>query len=130
MDDFLLAALFLWMTPLLTALSSLTEATLSALAAAEASPDSAAVLNLRIQVRSSLLTDLLRSVRMAFVLMGLSWDLIFATGTLSHIRVGRWCSVMRATDAARDRAWGYPWLSRSGWNCLRARPERTREGQI
>src|SRR5450756_510032 len=56
MDDFLFAALFLCMTPLLTALSSLVDATLSASAAAEASPESAAVLNLRIQVRSSLLT--------------------------------------------------------------------------
>src|SRR5665647_1378407 len=119
MEDFLLAALFLWMTPLVTALSSFVEATLSASAVAAASPESAAVLNLRIQVRSSLLTALLRSVRMAFVLMRLSWDLIFATSNLSHIRVGRWCSVMRATDATRDRAWGYPWLSRSGWNCVR-----------
>jgi len=74
MADFLFAALFLWMTPLVTALSSLAEATLSASEAAEASPDSAAVLNLRIQVRSSLLTALLRSVRRAFVLMRLSWD--------------------------------------------------------
>src|ERR1035437_558244 len=39
MDDFLLAALFLWMTPLLTALSSLVDATLSASAAAAASPE-------------------------------------------------------------------------------------------
>jgi hypothetical protein len=72
MDDFLFAALFLWMTPLLTALSSLVDATLSASAAAEASPESAAVLNLRIQVRISLLTALLRSVARAFVLMRLS----------------------------------------------------------
>src|SRR5450631_4866332 len=97
MDDFLFAALFLWMTPLLTALSSLVEATLRAAAAAEASPDSAAALNLRIQVRSSLLTALLRSVRRAFVLMRLSWDLMFATRTLSHIRVGRWCSDRKST---------------------------------
>src|SRR5665811_686990 len=92
MDDFLFAALFLCMTPLLTALS--------------------------------------RSVARAFVLMRFSWDLIFATWNLSHIRVGRWCSVMRATEAARDRAWGYPWLSRSGWNCMRTRPERARDDQI
>ena len=89
MDDFLFAALFLWMTPLLTALSSLVEATLSASAAAETSPDAAAVLNLRIQVRISLLTALLRSVALAFVLMRLSWDLMFATRNLSHIRVGQ-----------------------------------------
>src|SRR5665647_2807130 len=87
MADFLLAAWFLWMTPLVTALSSLVEATLSASAAAEASPESAAVLNLRTKVRSSLLTALLRSVRRALVLMRLSWDLMFATRTLSHIRV-------------------------------------------
>src|SRR5665647_97687 len=72
MADFLLAAWFLWMTPLLTALSSLVEATLSASEAAEASPESAAVLNLRTKVRSSLLTALLRSVRRALVLMRLS----------------------------------------------------------
>src|ERR1035437_5739444 len=34
---------------------------------------------------------------------------------------------MRATEATRDRAWGYPWLSRSGWNCMRTRPERARD---
>src|SRR5665647_2565541 len=127
MADFLLAAWFLWMTPLLTALSSLVEATLSASAAAWASPDAAAALNLRIQVRSSLLTALLRSVRRAFVLMRLSWDLIFATRTLSQIRLGRWCSVIRATEATRNRAWKCPWWSRSGLNCIRTRPERARD---
>src|SRR5665648_828267 len=108
MDDFLFAALFLWRTPLLTALSSLVEATLSASAAAWASPDAAAALNLRIQVRSSLLTALLRSVRRALVLMRLSWELIFDKMTLSHIRLFRWCSVIRAPEATRNRAWKCP----------------------
>src|SRR3954451_14668665 len=33
-------------------------------------------------------------------------------------------------STARDRAWGYPWLNRSGSNCIRTRPERARDGQI
>src|ERR1035437_3954023 len=37
---------------------------------------------------------------------------------------------MRATEATRDRAWGYPGLSRSGWNCMRTRPGRARADQI
>ena len=73
MDDFLLAAWFLWMTPLETALSSLVDAVLErVLARASLSPASAASRNLRIQVRSSLLTALLRSVRFSLVLMRLS----------------------------------------------------------
>ena len=49
MADFLFAAWLAWMTPLLTALSSLAEAVWSASFAAAASPESAASRNLRIQ---------------------------------------------------------------------------------
>src|SRR6476659_3142644 len=88
MVDFLLAAWLAWMMPLLTALSSLVEATFSASWVAVASPDAAAAWNLRIQVLSSLLTALLRSVAVRFVLIRLSWDLMFATGV--SLLVGRW----------------------------------------
>src|SRR3712207_6805479 len=64
-DDLRFAAWFLWMTPLLTALSSLRDAARSAEAAFSASPDSTAVRTVRARVRSSLLTALLRSVRLA-----------------------------------------------------------------
>ena len=45
-----------------------------------ASPASTAVRTLRIHVRSSDLVARLRSVRTAFVLIRLIWDLMFATG--------------------------------------------------
>src|SRR6478735_5055940 len=86
MADFLLAAWFWWMTPLLTALSSFFEAVLRAPAAASLSPEAVASRTLRTHVRSSLLTALLRSVRVAFVLMRLSCDLMFATLMVSFVR--------------------------------------------
>ena len=64
-EDFLFAAWFLWMTPLLTALSSLVEATARAAFASSALPESAASRNLRIAVLNSDLIALLRSVASA-----------------------------------------------------------------
>src|SRR4029450_7461560 len=61
------------------ALSSLVDAFFRASWAASAAPASAASRNLRIQVRSSLLTALLRSVRFSLVLMRFSCCLMFAT---------------------------------------------------
>src|SRR5699024_7832544 len=51
--DFLLAAWFLCMTPLLTALSSLRDAARSAVSVASTSPEAAASRNLRMNVRTS-----------------------------------------------------------------------------
>src|SRR3954447_16952433 len=82
--DLRFAAWFLWMTPLLTALSSLRDAERRAAAAFSASPASTAVRTERARVRSSLLTALLRSVRLAFVRLRLIWDLMFATKRLSR----------------------------------------------
>src|SRR4029453_19741 len=76
-------------TPLLTALSSLTEAIRRAVCAESASPEAAAKRNLRIHVFSSLLTALLRSVALRLVLIRFSWDLMFATG--GSFWVGRMC---------------------------------------
>ncbi|OLT20258.1 hypothetical protein BJF81_06015 [Ornithinimicrobium sp. CNJ-824] len=69
----------------------------SASAAAVVSPLSAASRNRRIQVRSSDLCARLRSVRLAFVLTRLIWDLMFATKCLPASVVG----VCREGDIAR-----------------------------
>src|SRR5689334_25155391 len=111
MADFLFAAWFAWMTPLLTALSSLVEAALRASLAAAASPDSAAFWNLRIQVLSSLLTALLRSVAVRFVLIRLSWDLMFATGV--SFLVGRWLPLEGGRRLSGPGV-GHLWLRDSG----------------
>src|SRR5688500_10245405 len=119
MADFLLAAWLAWMTPLLTALSSLVEAACRAACAASLSPASAASRNLRTQVLTSLLTALLRSVATRFVLIRLSWDLMFATGVV--FLVGRWLPL----EGGRSRSGpgvGHLWLSGSGWCFVRARP--------
>src|SRR5215470_6471665 len=79
MADFLLAAWFLWITPLLAALSSARDAARSATAAFSLSPASAASRNLRMDVFSADFTDLLRWRRFSFCLIRLIWDLIFAT---------------------------------------------------
>src|SRR5580692_1586300 len=79
MADLRLAAWFLWMTPLLTALSSLIDASCIAVSAASALPVSAASRNLRTYVFSSDLTALLRSRAFSFCLLRLIWDLMFAT---------------------------------------------------
>src|ERR1700677_707579 len=83
--DLRFAAWFLWMTPLETALSSLREATCSALVAASTLPDSTASRNLRTWVRSSDLTALLRWCAFSFCLLRLICDLMFATRDLSFV---------------------------------------------
>src|SRR5262249_57594007 len=60
MADFLLAAWFLWITPLLAALSNARDAARSATTAFSLSPASAASRNLRMDVFSADFTDLLR----------------------------------------------------------------------
>src|SRR5438094_6863337 len=77
--DFLFAAWFEWMTPLLTALSSWREACRNAVDALSLSPDSAASRKLRMAVLSELLTLLLRSRAASLVRIRLIWDLMFAT---------------------------------------------------
>src|SRR5215472_16460998 len=77
--DLRFAAWFLWMTPLLAALSRLCDAVRMATAAASTSPASAASRNLRTAVFSDDLTALLRCRAFSFCLLRLIWDLIFAT---------------------------------------------------
>src|SRR5680860_30214 len=79
MADFLLAAWFWWMTPLLAALSSFFDARSRAAVALSLSPAAIAVRVARTAVRSSLLTARLRSVDFWLVRMRLICDLIFAT---------------------------------------------------
>src|SRR3954449_1656018 len=67
------------MTPLLAALSSALLAVWRAVAAAAASPASAAVRNRRTAVFSADLTATLRCRRRSLVLFRLIWDLMFAT---------------------------------------------------
>src|SRR5690242_2752298 len=77
--DLRLAAWFLWMTPLLAALSSLREAAARAVAAASASPAAIAVRTERTAVRSSDFVALLRRRRFSLVRLRLIWDLMLAT---------------------------------------------------
>src|SRR5262249_29251293 len=77
--DLRFAAWFLWMTPLLAALSRLCDAVRMATVAASTSPASAASRNLRTAVFSDDLTALLRCRAFSFCLLRLIWDLIFAT---------------------------------------------------
>src|SRR5260370_13606810 len=77
--DLRFAAWFLWMTPLLAALSRLCDAVRMATVAASTSPESAASRNLRTAVFSDDLTALLRCRAFSFCLLRLIWDLIFAT---------------------------------------------------
>src|SRR3954452_18658526 len=79
MPDLRLAAWFLWMTPLLTALSSALLASCSAVPAAAASPDSAAVRTRRTAVFRADLTATLRWRARSLVRFRLIWDLMFAT---------------------------------------------------
>ena len=88
MADLRLAAWFLWMTPLLAALSSLTAAARMARVAASRSPASAASRNLRTEVFSSDLTALLRCRAFSFCLFRLIWDLMFATRNASLESLG------------------------------------------
>src|SRR5690348_17033761 len=77
--DLRFAAWFLWMTPLLAALSRLCDAVRMATVAVSTSPASAASRNLRTAVFSDDLTALLRCRAFSFCLLRLIWDLIFAT---------------------------------------------------
>ena len=77
--DLRLAAWFLWMTPLLAALSSWRVATWSATVASSMLPLSAASRNLRTCVRSADLVALLRMCAFSFCLLRLICDLMFAT---------------------------------------------------
>src|SRR5436190_13155206 len=139
MADFLLAAWFAWMTPLDAALSSLVDAFFRASWAAPASPASAASRNLRIQVRSSLLTALLRSVRFSLVLMRFSCCLMFATwevlSWLERMRGGgqeegrrrqargaqtRSCAYVRSAHAAGQSTSGTGWLPKRQPSCRAA----------
>src|SRR3954468_23375540 len=82
MADLRFAAWFLWMTPLLAALSSSRDALRKADVVASASPASAASRNRRTAVLSSLLTALLRRRRRSFVPIRLIWLLMLATRDL------------------------------------------------
>jgi hypothetical protein len=79
MADLRLAAWFLWMTPLLAALSRLRQAARMAVVAASRSPASAASRNLRTELFSEVFTALLRCRCFSFCLLRLIWDLMFAT---------------------------------------------------
>ena len=79
MADLRLAAWFLWMTPLLAALSRFRQAVRMAAVASSRSPVSAASRNLRTEVFSEVLTALLRCRGFSFCLLRLIWDLMFAT---------------------------------------------------
>src|SRR3954447_19859388 len=79
MPDLRLAAWFLWMTPLLTALSRALLAVARAVAAASASPASAAVRKRRTDVFRADLTATLRCRARSLVRFRLIWDLMFAT---------------------------------------------------
>src|SRR5215813_4847264 len=77
--DLRFAAWFLWMTPLLAALSRLRQASRMAAVAASVSPASAASRNLRTLLFSDDLTALLRCLAFSFCLLRLIWDLMLAT---------------------------------------------------
>src|SRR5215475_519139 len=79
MADLRFAAWFLWITPLLAALSRPREASRMACTAASVSPASAASRNLRTLVFSDDLTALLRCLAFSFCLLRLICDLMFAT---------------------------------------------------
>src|ERR1022692_3612252 len=77
--DLRLAAWFLWITPLLAALSSLVQAARIVSVTFSASPASAAARNWRTDVFSDDLTALLRTRAFSFCLLRLIWDLMLAT---------------------------------------------------
>ena len=77
--DFLLAAWFLWMTPLLAALSSWRLVATRSSSALVLSPAAAASRNARIAVRSPDFTDWLRCRAASLVRIRFTWDLMLAT---------------------------------------------------
>ena len=87
MADLRFAAWFLWMTPLLEALSSLRVAARRAVVALSLSPVEIASFAMRMTVFSSLLTALLRSCALRFVRLRLIYDLMFATWSSSFVLV-------------------------------------------
>src|SRR3954447_4618100 len=91
--DLRLAAWFLWITPLLAALSRAREAARCSSAASSVLPASTASRNFRTAVRTSERTDLLRWRRFSLVLTRLIWDLMLAT------RLPRSLSCHRYRDA-------------------------------
>ena len=105
--DLRLAAWFLWMTPLLTALSSLRLAARSALWVVAASPEAAASRKERTNVFSSDFTALLRSRRFSFVVFRLIWDLMFATRDLFLMlgQVGEGVQHLRRMPAVGNAGW-------------------------
>src|ERR1700745_4483854 len=86
--DFLFAAWFLWITPLLAALSNLRRVETSSSAALSFSPAAAASRNARTAVRSDDFTDLLRSRARSFVRVSFCCDLLLATR--SFLRPNFW----------------------------------------
>src|SRR5215469_11502542 len=110
--DLRFAAWFLWMTPLLAALSRLAHAVRMASVASATSPASAASRNLRTAVFSDDLTALLRWCAFSFCLLRLIWDFMFATRKPRSrsllVRVGRGRQVALAaaphTSAGRIRS--------------------------
>src|SRR5215203_2936241 len=97
------------MTPLLAALSSSREAVVMACTAVSRSPASAASRNLRTDVLSEDLTPLLRRRAFSFVLIRLSWDLMFATKK-PFVLVGRIVASARGGADRLDRlATPAPW---------------------
>src|SRR5262249_22011473 len=103
--DLRFAAWFLWMTPLLAALSRLCDAARIAAVAAATSPVSAASRNLRTAVFRDDLTALLRCRAFSFCLLRLIWDLIFATRKpRSGSGSRRWARADLAPAAAPPRS--------------------------
>src|SRR5258708_992510 len=104
--DLRFAAWFLWMTPLLAALSRLAHAMRMASVASATSPSSAASRNLRTAVFSDDLTALLRWRAFSFCLLRLIWDLMFATRKpRSGSGSRRWARADFAPAAAPRTPW-------------------------
>src|SRR6516165_1445348 len=101
MADLRFAACFLWITPLLAALSSSRLAARMATTAASVSPASAASRNLRTLVFSDDLTALLRCLAFSFCLLRLIWDLIFATRMPRYVSAE--CGLVGLPGASRGR---------------------------
>src|SRR6476659_437917 len=114
MADLRLAAWFLWMTPLLAALSSSREAVLSWSAAVAASPPSAASRNRRTAVLSSDFTALLRSRRRSLVRLRLICDLMLATRDLPRVCEGGVAAVETTSECARAANPAQPGPGRPG----------------
>src|SRR6202167_4088062 len=101
MADLRLAAWFLWITPLLAALSRWRQASRMRTVAVSTSPASAASRNLRTEVFRDDLTALLRWRCFSFCFLGLIWDLMFAT---RKPHSGYWSGCRGAPRARQRRA--------------------------